>query len=341
MSRQMNHSNSFDAIRYYLAFIVLFAHFSVLTGANNFHWFNTSGEAVSGFFILSGFVVYQSYMRNADTLLFCRKRLARILPPYMFIVLLCAVLGAVLSSLPVLEYFCSGQLYKYLAANLCFLNFLEPELPGVFTDQPIHSVNGSLWTLKVELLLYATVPLVYRLSRRFGKLKTLVAVFILSILYKEGFVWLYESTGKGIYRILSYQFGGQLIYFYSGTALLLYFDWFERHIKPIFLSALVLYVMRTWFGVLDHISPFCFAVILVGIAFRTPWLNFIGRFPNVSYGIYLFHYPVIQCIVCCGLYDSMPRLSLVAAVCITIALSFFSWYFIEKRFIVRNRSAKQ
>ena len=71
----MAHSNSFDAIRYYLAFIVVFAHFSILTGADNFRWFNTSGEAVSGFFILSGFVVYQSYMRNADTLLFCRKRL--------------------------------------------------------------------------------------------------------------------------------------------------------------------------------------------------------------------------------------------------------------------------
>ena len=334
----MAHSNSFDAIRYYLAFIVVFAHFSILTGADNFRWFNTSGEAVSGFFILSGFVVYQSYMRNADTLLFCRKRLARILPPYVFIVMLCAVLGCVISNLPVSEYFSSSKLYRYLAANLCFLNFLGPELPGVFVDQPIHSVNGSLWTLKVELLLYATVPLVYHLSQKFGKKKTLIAVFIFSIMYKEGFLWLYENSGKEIYRIISYQFGGQLIYFYSGTALLLYFDWFERHIKPIFVSALLLYAMRSWIDVLNHISPFCFAVILVGIAFHTPKLNFIGRIPNVSYGIYLFHFPVIQCIVYSGMYDRMPNISLVLSVLITVALSFFSWYFIEKRFIVKKRT---
>lgn len=56
--------NCFDIIRYYLSFIVVFAHFSILSGANNFNWITSSGEAVSGFFILSGFLVYYSFMKK-------------------------------------------------------------------------------------------------------------------------------------------------------------------------------------------------------------------------------------------------------------------------------------
>ena len=56
--------NCFDIIRYYLYFIVVFAHFSILSGANNFNWITSSGEAVSGFFILSGFLVYYSFLKK-------------------------------------------------------------------------------------------------------------------------------------------------------------------------------------------------------------------------------------------------------------------------------------
>jgi hypothetical protein len=48
------------------------------------------------------------------------------------VVLLCAVGLSLLSDLPPLEYFTSPLLFKHIAASLCFLNFLQPGLPGVF-----------------------------------------------------------------------------------------------------------------------------------------------------------------------------------------------------------------
>lgn len=70
--------NCFDIIRYYLSFIVVFAHFSILSGANKFNWITSSGEAVSGFFILSGFLVYYSFMKKPQLNDYIKKRARRI-----------------------------------------------------------------------------------------------------------------------------------------------------------------------------------------------------------------------------------------------------------------------
>ena len=158
--------NCFDIIRYYLSFIVVFAHFSILSGANNFNWITSSGEAVSGFFILSGFLVYYSFLKKPQLNDYIKKRARRILPPYIFIVFLCFIGGLFLSTMTVSEYFTSPQLYKYIVSNVCFLNFLEPCLPGVFTDSIMPAVNGSLWTMKVEVMLYASVPISFYFFKR-------------------------------------------------------------------------------------------------------------------------------------------------------------------------------
>ena len=80
----------------------------------------------------------------------------RILPPYWATVVLFAILLGFCSASP--DYFLSGQFWKYLIANLCFVNFVEPALPGVFDGMEVTAVNGSLWTMKVEWMLYLSMP---------------------------------------------------------------------------------------------------------------------------------------------------------------------------------------
>lgn len=81
----------------------------------------------------------------------------------MLIVVACAAGLVFASDLTPAQYFTDSGLIKYLAANLSFLNFLHPTLPGVFQGQEFvnPAVNGSLWTMKIEWALYLSVPLIY------------------------------------------------------------------------------------------------------------------------------------------------------------------------------------
>ena len=176
LPKAFNHDNSMGLVRYYLAFAVFVAHFNAVYDAGI--WFPTDGyNAVGGFFALSGFLVYPSYLKHRNLKDYMLRRVRRIFPPYMFIVLLCAFALVFVSTLPASEYFFNAQWLKYLASNLTFMNFLCPELPGVFQDLPVKAVNGSLWTMKVEILLYLSVPVavalltyIHRRARWFGPL---------------------------------------------------------------------------------------------------------------------------------------------------------------------------
>lgn len=325
----LHNDNNLDIVRYYLSFAVLFAHFAELTGSTNY--FPTSSyTAVGGFFMLSGFLVFYSYLRSRSLAQYFRRRAQRILPPYIAIVLLCAVAGVLVSNLPAAQYFSSSQFWQYLGANLTFANFLQPSLPGVFEGQVHEAVNGSLWTMKVEILLYLSIPLAAWIMARSSKVWALVAIYVLSYLYKVWMGHMYAETGEMVYRIMQRQVGGQLLFFYSGVAILLYFDHFQRYVRWLFPVALAVGIASKFVGWFDAIEPLCMAIVIIGFAYNCRWFVWMRKYDNISYGIYLFHYPVIQLVVYWGLPQRSHLMALVVVLAMTVSLSLLSWYFIER-----------
>lgn len=73
---QIKEANNFDFIRFFLAYSVMFNHFSTLTDTDPF-WFVSGGFRVKGFFIISGFLVMFSYLRTPDIKIYFRKRIQR------------------------------------------------------------------------------------------------------------------------------------------------------------------------------------------------------------------------------------------------------------------------
>ena len=116
-------------IRFFLAYSVMFNHFSTLTDTDPF-WFVSGGFRVKGFFIISGFLVMFSFLRTPNTRIFFRKRIQRIMPAYSLTILLCALIGLFLTSLSCREYLTSSSLYTYLICNLLTFNFLSPDYPA-------------------------------------------------------------------------------------------------------------------------------------------------------------------------------------------------------------------
>lgn len=111
---------------------------------------------VGGFFALSGFLVAGSAARTGTVRKFLGFRALHIVPALLFEVSLSAlVLGALVTNLPLSEYFTSPELYRYFGNVVGWITFW---LPGVFRDNPIKGmVNANLWTLRPEFYCYLVI----------------------------------------------------------------------------------------------------------------------------------------------------------------------------------------
>ena len=334
-SPDISQANSFDFFRLLFAFSVFVAHFDVLT--YNTFWFPISaGMGVSGFFIISGFFITRSYYRSKNLGDYTAKRIRRIVPAYMLIVVVCAVLLSLLSSLSLQEYFSNKDFFRYLAANISFLNFIQPTLPDVFTNNPLPYVNGALWTIKVEICLYACVPILALFIKKKPAF-LFVFLYIFSFFFVLYMNFLAEKTGNNLYEILSRQFLGQIRFFISGVALLFYFDWLKQNKKWLLPISIIIIISRYFvsFQAIDLFYPIAFAVTIILFAYIFSGLKILTRFGDYSYGLYLFHFPVIQIITHFGWLKNSPALLFLLCFGVTFLLSCLSWHFLEKRVLKR------
>lgn len=312
--------NNMGMVRYALALGVVIAHYKVLAGYD-FFFPITSYSCVGGFFALSGFLIYGSYLKRRDARSYILSRARRIMPAYWLTVLIFAIALAGLSELGVREYFTSGGFWKYLAANMAFLNFLEPGLPGVFGGE---AVNGSLWTMKVEWALYLSVPGVFWIVRKARRrpAATFIAIYLIAVAYRLLFIYLHHISGKEIYLILERQFFGQLSYFYIGVLIYYYFDFFMRHRRAMLITALVMAASEWVIPYPFHsviIHPLEMSVLVVWFSMVGKWGVWEGKKDNVSYNVYLLHYPVIQTLIALG---AMSRLSMAVSLSLSIICTF-------------------
>lgn len=336
----MNRKNNMDAVRYYLAVSVLVAHFNEL-GGHNIYFPTSSFTAVGGFFALSGFLIYKSYINSLSFGHYIKKRAKRILPPYIFIVLLCAFGFSSISTLSITDYFTSTNWIKYVVSNLSFLNFIQPNLPGVFdTNEYVTSaVNGSLWTIKIEWLLYLSLPVFIWLHTKINKKKiyVFIGILVISIIYRIAFSWLYNHTGNDIYTILSRQIFGQLSYFYVGTIIYLLYDKFIAYKYIIIIPLAILIILSQYIPYYDlWLNPIVSGGSVIWFSMVGKWGQWLSNKNNVSYDMYLFHAPVIQLSIYLGINNLPTWQSFTIVILTTIALASFSWYFIGKRFYNKN-----
>jgi peptidoglycan/LPS O-acetylase OafA/YrhL len=237
-----------------------------------------------------------------------------------------------MSSASVGEYL--GGAARYLGANLVFLNFVHPVLPGVFQGNALNEVNGALWTLKIEVMFYAAVPLIAWAGRRLGRLPVLAALYVLSVAYVIVLSRMAQSTGSPVYIALARQLPGQLSYFMVGAFFFYYFDFFTRHATWFALAAIVLGVLSRFYPV-TGLEPLWLGTLVVYFGFFFYVGNF-GRYGDFSYGIYILHFPIIQALVWLGLFAWSPFAALGMACALVVAAAAAMWHLVEKPFLNRT-----
>lgn len=332
----MTSPNNFDLLRFSFAAVVFLYHAHVLSGRDEFVLFSrwlSADLAVKAFFVVSGYLVSLSLARSRSLTDYAWKRVRRVYPAYAAVVIACAVGGVLLTTWPPELYF-GAEWGRYLAANLAFLNFLAPGLPGVFQQNPTSVVNGALWSLKVEVGFYVVLPIVAWLASRGGRWTWLTLCYTLSVAWAFTMQQYAEESGRGVFVQLGLQLPGQLRYFVIGIA--------AFHAAPRWswrrwvwaVPACVAAILVPLPPSVDlAVEPAALGVLVLVAAFVVPYLGNFGRYGDFSYGIYITHFPVLQAIVAAGLFERHPYGALALSTLVVAMAAVVSWHLVEKPFL--------
>jgi peptidoglycan/LPS O-acetylase OafA/YrhL len=333
--------NNFDLLRLSLAFMVVIFHTGVLSQAPALEWMRTWMSAdfgVQGFYVVSGFLVTMSYDKCSGLMSYAQKRVRRIAPAYVAVVAGAALLFVFISSLHWTSYFGDRTWWSYVFWNLLLLNFVSPDLPGVFDGNYKQAVNGSLWTIKIEVAFYCMVPAIAWLGQRVGYWRVWAGLFLASLAWRVGFELLGQFSGNFFWSKLAIQAPGQLSFFLFGT---MAYERTRLGLAPPSLAMMIIAVAATvWSSGLLHeiVAPVAVGAIVYWVAIACPKLANFDRYGDLSYGIYLFHWPILQVVIALGWFAAYPKFAAVGAFTLSIAFAAFSWFALERRFLVHRRS---
>lgn len=290
---------NFDVMRLIAALLVVVSHTFPLAGqpALTIRGVEDLGAlGVSVFFVISGYLVAASYIRDPKSYLL--KRVLRIEPGLIASLVVTVVLLSFVTTAPQAEYWRAGALYIVRNALLYPATY---ELPGVFQGLAMAGVvNGVLWTLRLEFTFYlvlwairARLPLVLAL------LGACTAAFVVMSFTHPN--WADDRVTRIVF--LAARNG---LLFFAGAAV-----------------QLLAWRIPVWLGAgsavaFPFVGPLALPTAVLGLA--RP-----GKLPaDLSYGVYIYAFPLQQLLAAHG------QLNVATAVLAVVPFALMSWFLIER-----------
>jgi peptidoglycan/LPS O-acetylase OafA/YrhL len=315
--------NNFNLIRLILALLVILGHSPELIDGNRHREWLTRifgtvslGElAVDGFFLLSGYLIMQSWDVQPQTWPFLKKRLLRIYPGFFIASIICAFIVGPLAAEPS-RYFGAFNGVSFLTGIL-LLDI--PVVPAVFEGLPYASINGAMWTISREFSCYLFVLLAGvsgALRLRHFCLGVTAVVFAVLVWFKLKNVPVIDM------RLASFFLSGACYYCY------------REHIKfqggvAAVVAAAVVICMFSWRGAELTMASIGGYALLYVAGKRSSVLSHFNRLPDVSYGVYLYGWPIQKLLL--WYYPALSPWALFGLAAPTaLVAGTFSWYLIEK-----------
>jgi peptidoglycan/LPS O-acetylase OafA/YrhL len=306
MKQEITRENNFDLLRLVAALQVLlahvFSHFEVNSG-----WFGQLLDHIPGvpiFFTISGFLIMRSYEKNRNNNKYLRNRFLRIFPAlwicFIFTVVLMITSGVTWHQL------CSKAMLFWSACQVTFAQFWTPDiLRGWGCGTP----NGSLWTIPVELQFYILIPLVFLSFKKIPIIAKLIVLFIFSIVVNIILAPFYHMAPTVIIKLLQVSIFPHLFNFLLGGMIYVLWDKIQNHIEGkgmIWLVILLGYILLFGYGLqwvrisyypnfFGFIYTTLLSITVISLAFTRKYLaHKILRGNDISYGLYIFHMPVVN-----------------------------------------------
>jgi peptidoglycan/LPS O-acetylase OafA/YrhL len=325
MNNTSDRSNNFGFFRLAFALLVVVSHsFELVDGDRSRELLTlifgtvSAGEiAVDGFFIISGYLVTKSFDTSRSTVSYLQKRILRIYPGFMTAYLICFFVVAPLAGGD-LAALCHGD---FLSAFGRMMWLRAPEVPGVFAGSPYADLDGSMWTIIVEFRCYLLVMALglFGVFRRpalsAAVLATSIAIMmianeveVLVRLARQAALWAMFSAGSSFYVLRPWIPISMPLKIAAAVALIV-----SLSVKPL-----------TDFG----ITIFGAYALFASAFWPSKVLSRINRDTDLSYGIYLYAWPIQKLLI--WYVTSNPFVVLALTVFAVVPTAFVSWRVVEK-----------
>lgn len=319
--------NTLNAVRLLLAVSVIVWHSYSITGTAKPSpaVIQLLGEGgVDGFFAISGFLIVSSWIRRPRWWAYLKARCLRILPAFWVCLIVTAVVIAPIGILLAHQAF--PQTYVADAAGYVLKNaglrITEFGIGATPTGVPYPGVwNGSVWTLWWEFLCYLAV-LALGLTRLLRFRITIPLVFLACL---AGVILTDLGVVSNFYLVNGARFG---LMFAAGALVYQFQNRLPARWGLVIVAAVVVAgsAFLPDYRVLAAI-PLAYLVIAVGALVKVPRLRLTN---DISYGTYIYAFPLQQVLASAGLYVIGVPLFSVIAIALTLALASASWWLIEK-----------
>ena len=290
-----------------------------------------SAFAVDGFFFLSGFLVYGSLLRRASVADFLLARLSRLWPALAVSILLTVIAGALVTRAHGTDYL-RGATLKFVASNLS-LTVASFNLRDVWCGSKLCTVNGSLWTIPWEVRCYLLLVLLW--ATGLARKKPMVFIVLPLTL-----IFAFVMHLPGVDMLIEHRMGHGVIYFLRfadrlwvmfalGIAAYLARDRLYLAWWPLVLLAGALAALNAAGREAPHLAQVFTALLVLNLGFLSARKGAIsGDWPDYSYGIYVYAFPMMM-----GLAAIVPGISASALAGLTflttLPLAVLSWHLVE------------
>ena len=320
--------NNFDLIRLLAALQVVVVHSAEHFGLDK-NLFVEILEYIPGvpiFFFISGVLIVRSYQRTDSLTLFYHNRLLRIYPGLWGCFLVsCAVV--------LIFYRFDCSIFDFSKWAICQITVLQFFNPDFLREFGVGVLNGSLWTIPIELQFYLLTPFIAK--------KNNIKILLLLILFiTVHFVFQILKTDSIMWKLVTVSFIPWFCYFLLGAWVYFHFDKLISWFRGKFFIWLAIYIVAVFFAKLAGmttvgnninftLSLFLIAMIM-SFAFSFDGISFkLLKRNDISYGVYIYHMLIINIFIQNDFMQNYWGMCLVIA--ITSFISFISWRFVEKR----------
>jgi len=316
--------NALNAVRLVLASLVIVSHAAPISGHGPtlaWHGVDLGAVAVAGFFVLSGYLIAGARSR-ARLGPYLRQRFLRIVPAFWTVLVVTAFVLAPASTLWTGRTWSLGDGLSHVAHN-AGLWIWQWDVGSTLEGNPTGAWNGSLWTLSYEFAAYLAVgalfvvPAVRRRPVRWVAPLALLAPVLLALARGP-----LDVTTNVYLAVLS--LGTMYV-----TGVL---AWAVRDRVPVdgrlALAAAGLLPVVVRFGLFDYLGAPLLGYLLLYAGAVVPWR--VGSVNDISYGVYIYAFPVQQLLVVVGL-AGLPNAAFAAvALVLTVPFAYASWRFVER-----------